>query len=178
MMESGKQTIAIVGHVYGTHSIAISSDQTMLAARGPDEQIHLWDVKSGKEIRRFSRRGKRNSFDLVAFSVDGKHVAAESGRRKLVVWNREDGKQVLEVDLGGDRSFSRLAFSPDGSMLAVLDRSEEISLIEVPSGKPIAFSASHQATVNCMAWSRSGEWLASGSKDGAITFWTRALRRG
>ncbi len=63
-------------------------------------------------------------------------------------------------------------------MLAVLDRSEEISLIEVPSGKPIAFSASHQATVNCMAWSRSGKWLASGSKDGAIRFWTRALRRG
>jgi WD40 repeat protein len=31
--------------------------------------------------------------------------------------------------------------------------------------------AGHTKTITCLAWSRDGRWLASGSKDGTVRVW-------
>src|SRR5262249_18307296 len=72
---------------YGAISVAFSPDsKTVVASSGIPI---LFDVASGKEIRRFPTM---NNQDFVAFSPDGQVVAAEE-RDKINLWRVSTGKR-------------------------------------------------------------------------------------
>jgi WD40 repeat protein/DNA-binding SARP family transcriptional activator len=100
-------------------AVAVSPDGRRLLTGAGTDAI-LWDVDSGKEIRRF--KGDVNGIcpGCVAFSPDGKRalVAAEdvfqdSGATSLTLWDVETGREIRRFE--GHISYIRaVAFSPDG----------------------------------------------------------------
>jgi WD40 repeat protein len=64
-----------------------------------------------------------------------------------------------------------LAWSPDGSQLAVGSADHTITIWEVKSAKLLMSLTKHNAAVRELAWSPDGTLLASGGNNGAVYLW-------
>src|SRR4029077_11140374 len=73
---------------------------------------------SDGQVERTLERHKESAFAAVAFSPDGKLLAAQAPNKPAIrIWDRATGKveQDLAYPKGG---LTRVAFSPDGQLLA------------------------------------------------------------
>lgn len=75
--------------------------------------VRLWDVGAGKELRRFDLRSRVYG---VAFSPDGRMLAASSGDRQAHVWELASGQERLRVE-GHHGAVASVLFAPDGRTL-------------------------------------------------------------
>jgi WD40 repeat protein len=68
-------------------------------------------------------------------------------------------------------TWSSVAFSPDGRLLASGSRDKTIKLWEVASGSLVRTLTGHTDSVFSVAFSPDGRLLASGSDDNTIRLW-------
>ena len=84
--------------------------------------LYLWDTTTGKPIRTFEWGNEKAIVFSVAWSPDGKRIAA-GVYGSLRVWEVETGKEVIEcfADPKGDTAaFNEgIVFSPDSKLLAI-----------------------------------------------------------
>jgi WD40 repeat protein len=95
--------------------LAFSPDGTRLATVPPFGPAQIWEVQSGRPLRRLV--GHTGAVNDVAFSPDGSTVATASSDGTVRLWQAESGRQTL-ILRGHDGVVSDVAFSPDGSKLA------------------------------------------------------------
>ncbi len=69
----------------GPVSLAFAPDGQVLAARGPNNTLQMWDVATGKEVGRFP--GHAGRVETIAFASDGKTVATGSADTTVLLWN-------------------------------------------------------------------------------------------
>ncbi len=101
---------------------AVSADNKRLACGGGKE-VTVWNLEDGKLVVRFEDPASPVSH--VAFSPDGKHLAAATGTNRVLLWELPGGKKVRTLDpyfvsspLESPISIMSLAFSPDAQWLA------------------------------------------------------------
>jgi WD40 repeat protein len=141
------------GKVY---AVAISPDGNAVAVGGwtgyewdRKNSIYLFARSSGRLTRRLG--GLENVIQHLAFSPDGRHLAAGLGRGNGVrVWRLGDGALVLaDRDYGGasyglafDRTGRLATTSEDGHVRLYSDRFKLVTKEKAPGGEPfgIAFS--------------------------------------
>jgi WD40 repeat protein len=106
----------------------------------------------------------------VAFSPDGKVLAAGTAEGQIRLWRVTDGQPLLtcEGHLGAVWS---VAFSPDGRLLASGSTDGTVRLWEVNTGQSLKTLAGHTHQVWSVAFSPDGHLLASGSTDGTVRLW-------
>ncbi|MDB5391173.1 MAG: hypothetical protein JWM11_6819 [Planctomycetaceae bacterium] len=118
---------------------------------------------------RFVMKGHSGGATSVAFSPDGKILAAGCNDGSAKLWDLVSGKELRHWQ-AHDGTYCRVSFSPDGKTLATgcgtkfLGKSDlRIRLWSVPSGKEIGSLTGHQGGVNSIAFSPDGKLLLSGS---------------
>ncbi|HYT95121.1 MAG TPA: WD40 repeat domain-containing protein, partial [Gemmataceae bacterium] len=124
--------------------------------------VVLWDVETGKELRRFAQGDKT----VVAFSRDRKTVASIEGSR-IRLWDLETGKLRNYLD-GMPRHFTRLVFSPDGKLVAATGGEAHICLWDTATGKLLTPTQGHRGAVAAIAISPDGKRVATGGMDGNL----------
>lgn len=67
-----------------------------------------------------------------------------------------------------------LAWSPDGSLLAVASAAGGLTLHDAATGAAKQVLAGHANGANCLAWAPDGSRLASGGQDGCVRLWDPA----
>jgi WD40 repeat protein len=128
--------------------VSLSADGKLLAVCGtlqpglvggekitPEEAgrtVQLWDVAKGKELRRLV--AESGSFTNVAFSPDGKTVAASWGTATLTFWDVATGKEVRRCSVRRSLG-AALLYSPDGKYLAVAGDPGPVQLWDAATGK-------------------------------------------
>ena len=118
----------------------------------------------------------------VAFSPDGKLLAAGYGDGYVRLWNPVTGQPVgapLPVDTGSGGSVFVVTFSPDGKLLATGDADGTVRLwnpgTQQAVGAPLR--ADPGGDVIGLAFSPDGKLLATADSDGYLRLWNPATRR-
>src|SRR5215469_436529 len=94
--------------------VAFLADRQTLLSVGPDGTVHFWEAATGRERRRLPTGHLGHA---VALAPDEKTLAAASANA-IGLWDLAAGKLLPKLLPTGNRTETRLAFSPDGEALA------------------------------------------------------------
>ena len=164
--------MTIAAHQKPVASVAISQNGEVIATGGSDNDVKLWDLKTGKEINRFSQH--LGNVWAVAISPDSQTVASGSADTKIMLWDVKTGK-LKQTLFGHTDQVHAIAWSPDGQTLASgsggVGKDFSVRLWDVASGKETAVLKGHNDRVYAIAFSADGDKLATGSLDKTINIW-------
>ena len=149
-------------------SVAFAADGNTLASGSEDKTIRLWDVRSGKELRRLE--GHTGSVTSVAFAPDGRTLVTGSEDNTIRLWDVATGKELRRLE-GHTDSVSSVAFAPDGHTVASGSNDKTIRLWDVVSGQDRKPLEGHTDRVRSVVFAPDGRTLASGSDDKTIRLW-------
>jgi RNA polymerase sigma factor (sigma-70 family) len=173
----GKGARLLVGHgpgedrfSKGVREVAFGRDGRTLTSRGSDKTTRVWDVAAGKELRKLPEGPGR-----LAVSADGRLEAraVEGDAKALRLWDTRTDREVRR--LAHDDEVGKVAFSPDGKLLAAavgpLQKPCAIVLWEVEGGRKVGTLTGHTARVFAVAFAADGKTLASGGYDRTLRLW-------
>jgi WD40 repeat protein len=171
---TGKEKARLVVKPSG-QVLAISHDGKLLAFQARDEAdpaIRMWDVAAKKVLRTLDvETDDETGIRLAAFSPDGKTLAlVQEVSRVVSLWDVATGKEIRRLPPAANQVFS-LAFSPNGTLIAVGNWDNSVRVYSTATGKETAHLVGHQGHVNALAFSPDGKRLASASSDGTVLIW-------
>ncbi len=126
------------------------------------------------------------SYDPKCISMYSGEVAVGGSDCKVHLYTVQgEGTTLSEspsIISGPHGVISCIAFSPDGSMLAIGDAAREVHIWSRSSGgvwepKVTGLWQSHTTTVTCLSWSPNGNMLATGGLDESVYIWNHKTPR-
>lgn len=154
---------------------AFSPDGRRLAVKCQDGlrsyPITLWDIESGALIRSLGE-----SMDSIAWSPDGRLLAAGSDYQDVTVWDAGSGALLHTFADHGDVVYA-VAFSPDSRVLASGSFAGSVMTWDLKTGERIHSLAGHEGYVYTVAWSPDGKKLATGGGDTRVKIWDASTGR-
>lgn len=135
----------------------------VLATRGGDGTVHLWDTGTGKE--RLALTVTNASVEGLALSADGTLVATSTAEGVVALWDAATGKELRRMD-EAMRGLVRLAFSADGRLLAGSGSDRFVHVWETASGKKVRRFTGQVGYGMALAFAPDGRTLASGNWGG------------
>ena len=167
----------------GRAAVAIdySADGRRLAVAGQGGGVGVWDVESGERLGALLRapRGPRTvnprTVDALSFGQGDLLAAAQVGGA-VRIWD-VGRRELLRPPLRLPPSVHGLAFSPDGSQLAIPfgafsdEGPNGVEILEVGSGERVARLSTDGEEVGSVAFSPDGSLLAGGEVAGGALLW-------
>jgi eukaryotic-like serine/threonine-protein kinase len=170
---TGQELNTLTGHDGPIMAVAFSPDSKLLATvdasfTNPKDSPRLivWNVGTGKEVY---RRDVIQWMYSVAFSPDGKTIAAGAGRGQVFRWEAATGNQLPPLLQSGSIDFA-VVFTPDGQGLAAANRDGNVRLWDLARpAQPRLFMASSDA--RSVAVSPDNRYLAAANWDQTLKIW-------
>ena len=157
-------TLAIAGgninNVNSITAITFSRDGQLLFLgiyyQNGTAHVELWDVKVRARVMDLYLSS--SPVQAVAISNDARYLAV-AHNSSVRIWKRDTG---VEIKSEGSRPGRVLAFSPDGSLLAVAGANQQLCFWEPSTGIPVSVLIS-PANITGLAFSPKGDILATAS---------------
>jgi WD40 repeat protein/DNA-binding SARP family transcriptional activator len=179
---TGEHLMTLVGHSNGIRDVAFTSDGDRLITSGLDDTTRVWDVTARGSRDWLTVTGPKLRMGGVAFSPDGSTFAVPNRRGPGVTVRESDSGQTRLVLKGHPAIIARLAYSPDGTLLAGTDSAGvnqdeanwEIPIWDTDTGELVHVLKGHTADVVTSAFSADGTKLVTSSYDGTLRIWDLA----
>jgi len=162
---------------------AALSDNGAYALSGDARSVKIWDVATGRVLKKYADPQKVGLFYAGTFSPDGKKVLLleyGGGKNEIsfkfweVASNRETMVATLQHDLQG--YVDLLSLSRDGRY-ALWAEKNVLCLYDLTTGKPPRTFAGHVHDISSLGISSDGKFAYSGSHDGTTRIWNIATGR-
>ncbi len=166
-------------HSENVYSVAFSKDENFIASGSGAyidgvNEVKIWDIATGKEIKTLKESDYNESVFSVSFSEDGKLLASGEGSEfyssKIRIWNIATGKSMKTLT-GHSAPVEALSFSPDGKLLASGGRDNVIKLWNVSTGDELKTIEGNTDWIMSLVFSPDGTVLASYSIDHKLKYW-------
>jgi WD40 repeat protein len=135
---------------------------------GKHARVRVFDARAGRLLHVLAPKiaGKRVELEGVVFSPD--NLLATPGFMGTYLWNARSGRQVGRRLVDNPGVAKAAAFSPDGSLLAVAGQDGGVRVWDVAKGDRRFYFPLHNGSVNTLAWSPGGLFLADGGADRTV----------
>ena len=164
---TGAQRVRI-DHRGEVYAVAFSPDGAWAASAGQDETVRLWDSGTGRP-------------PLFPLSAPAEVTELTAGPDDSLVTSASPGWSAgwREISWGISRRIVRgkpsaVVFSPDGTLVASVDRDGTARIWELASGAPRAALRDDSGLLGAAAFSPDGTLLAAAGQDGAVRLWDAA----
>jgi WD40 repeat protein len=170
-----RRQVTIAGH-FGV--VAVSPDGSMVAVAFDDPEaggvVQLLDTASGQELRRIAGAGRGT--EAVAFSPDGKTLAAAGAGHTIRLWHVATGTERHPA--GHPGPVTAVAVSPDGKLLATCSNFDKaIRLWDTTTGREVRRLDALPSGVDEVTFSPDGRLLASAAWEQGVQLWEVATGR-
>lgn len=156
------------------HAVQFSPDEKLIISGGSDKLVKIWDVATGKELKRLA--GHEDDVSSVSFSPNGQYALSAGGRSwskkdcTLRLWDVVTGKEIRKFTGHTEAIFSA-AFSLDGKHIVSGGLDRTIRLWDVASGKEVKIFTGHEGTISSVVFSQDGKMILSACGDYSIRLW-------
>ncbi|MGC6427069.1 MAG: PQQ-binding-like beta-propeller repeat protein [Akkermansiaceae bacterium] len=158
-------------HARSVSDIVPLSDGKHLLSSSRDNQVRLWEITTGKEIRSFTNKNFDDIWGLCLLPGEKEFLcAADYGKGGAVVrFEIATGKQ-LGVYEHSQTAF-RIDVHPDGKRFAAGDNANIIKLWDLQKGVAIREFTGHSGSVYSVVFNADGSRLFSGCDEGELKMW-------
>ena len=153
-------------------SADLSSDGKLLATGSWDHSAKIWDVGSGKAIRKLDAQhsGYVNS---VEFSPDDTILLTGSDDNTARFWNVSTGEPLPVVLDGHEARVLQATYSPDGRSVLTVSGDRTARIWDASTGQTQQTLRGHKWGVLCGSFSPDGQRVITGSADQSAIIWNR-----
>ena len=170
-----------------------SPSGVLLATAGRDRSVCVWEVASGRLLRRFAqRRGaltpkerddNREPAAWVAFSADGSQLVASCAADAVCFWDVASGKEIRTLSwdglpvtdcvlaMGGKRLIVRTRITSDKEVLRLCETSDGKQVKAFSNPVSAESDSEWEPTPGRLALSPDGRSLAATDHGGLIRIW-------
>lgn len=146
---------------------AVSMDGQRVALATDDAVVRAFETRSGVELVALECE---DCPSRLVWSPNGQRLAG-GGLGGVWCVDLPGGRTVFASCDDGLSEVTCLAFLPDGLSVVCGERSGDVTVWDVESGRPTARMRGHTRPVECVAVSADGRLLASGSEDTTARVW-------
>jgi periodic tryptophan protein 2 len=159
------------GHYFDMNTLAFSPDGQNIATGGEDGKVKLWNASSGFCFVTFPEHSA--SISTIEFAKQGQVLFSASLDGTVRAYDLVRYRNFRTFTSPTPVQFCSLAVDPSGDVVCAgsLD-SFEIYMWSVQTGKLLDILTGHTAPVSGLAFSPTGNQLASSSWDRSIRLWS------
>jgi WD40 repeat protein len=165
---SGRKVLELAGQAPGWSCLTFSPDGRTVAAGGKDGTVNRWDAVTGQPQEPW--RWHLGEVGPVVYSPDGRLLASGGKDGMVQVLDAATGKR--RHTFRGNTGVTRLAFSPDGQTLAVVNEapSDTLHLWDLAAEKERALTG-HTDRILGLAFHPGANRVATASADDTVRLW-------
>src|SRR5262249_23936190 len=129
--------------------------KTLASASAASPVVQLWEVPTGKELRRFL--GHTGGVRSLAFTPNGKALTSAGLDGTVRLWDTASGRETRCLRLAEDGH--AVALSPDGKLLAAGSADGLVELWDLETDRAPQTLDGHTEAVNSVAFAPDGRTL-------------------
>ena len=158
-------------------SLAVSPDGQLIAlatGAGTGAKVRIWSVQSREEVWEVPAHNRANG---LAFSPDGKRLAAAAGHDLIRIWDvatREMVQAYPVVPIAAPH----VAYNPDGTRIAAVSWDNSIALCDTAAGQPLLAFRGHKGQGQDVAFSPDGNLVALGTNANLVYVYRSSSQQG
>jgi len=135
--------------------------------QGTSSFVEIWDLHAGKSVHKIETE---TAMQLMAFSPDGKSLAAFLNHSVLSIFDTATGKEQHHVRMRRSR-FSHIAYAPDGKNIYLADEAGHVIRWNADKGEAGSWKAPFTCPVRHFAFTAGGNVLALGAGMDSLFYW-------
>jgi WD40 repeat protein len=172
---TGELLRELSGHTDQVAGMAFSPDGNLLASASLDGSIRLWNAWTGVQLQRFTpmcQDGQPFLAVSLSFSPDGSLLAVAGGQWQLgevKLWEVATGREIDTLAMSGNIA-GPVCFSSNGEWLFAGEFRRNVFLWRVVD-RTLMRTFKSRSLVAGFAVSPDGKILATGGREGDVTFW-------